>query len=78
MRYAIFSGTWEDAPPRDSEGPLWLESVNDLNVAIRRMEELARETPGRYFVYNTAPIQLVAKFDSRAAQVIPMKERKTA
>jgi hypothetical protein len=46
LLYDIFSGAVDD-------DPLWLEAVKDLNAATVRMEERAREIPGRYFIFSS-------------------------
>jgi len=50
----IFSGKTE----RDA---IWLESVKGLEVAIARMEQIAAEKPGQYFVFSTASNTVLAK-----------------
>jgi hypothetical protein len=44
--YHVFSGSRE-------KDPLWLESVEGLGTANERMEQLAAEKPGPYFIFST-------------------------
>jgi hypothetical protein len=32
--------------------PVWMEAVQDLEIANRRIEELARRSPAEYFVFS--------------------------
>jgi len=44
--FHVFSGF------RDKD-PLWLDSVEGLGTANERMEQLAAEKPGPYFIFST-------------------------
>lgn len=56
--YDIFKGaTTKDA--------IWLEAVAGLSSARRRMEEVAKGTPGRYFVFDHESHAIVARTDTR-------------
>jgi len=44
--YHVFSGS------RDKDA-LWLESIEGLGAANERMEQLAAEKPGPYFIFST-------------------------
>jgi len=44
--FDIFRG----APDKDA---MWLEAVEELGIAFDRMKELAAESPGPYFVFDT-------------------------
>jgi len=44
--FDIFRG----APDKDA---IWLEAVESLGIAFDRMKELATESPGPYFVFDT-------------------------
>jgi len=54
-RYHIFSGLSEDA--------LWVEAVDSLRNAYRRMKKLAAAFPGPYFIYSAETYKIVATFD---------------
>ncbi|HWF38234.1 MAG TPA: hypothetical protein VG322_06935 [Candidatus Acidoferrales bacterium] len=56
-RFDIFSG----APDKDA---MWLEVVTGLAGARERMEEIAREIPGRYFVFSIHSRVLLATVDT--------------
>ena len=43
--FDIFSG----APDRDAR---WLETVEGLGASLERLNEIAAENPGRYFVFD--------------------------
>ena len=45
---------------------LWLESVEGLDAATRRMHEIATKRPGMYFVLNLRDRLVVAKTDTRS------------
>jgi hypothetical protein len=42
--FDIFSGTFE-------ENPSWVATVGGLSNTRERMEQIARENPGRYFIF---------------------------
>ena len=56
-RFDIFSG----APDKDA---VWIEAVPGLSNARERMEEIAREIPGRYFVFSIHSRALLATIDT--------------
>lgn len=56
-RFDIFSGTIDD-------GPVWMEAVRGLTRAQQRMEEMAREHPGKYFVFSTFSHTVLALTDT--------------
>jgi hypothetical protein len=37
---------------KDSNGTLWLNSFPNLEAAIARAKELAKERPGEYFIFS--------------------------
>jgi hypothetical protein len=39
--------------------PIWVEAVEDLLKASVRIEELALQSPGEYFVFNQQTSQIV-------------------
>ena len=47
------------------EGVLWLESVEGLANAQRRMDQIAEEKPGAYFVYNIQTASILARTNTR-------------
>lgn len=51
LKLDIFSGTPDDAP-------VWICAVDGLSNAREKMERLAKDTPGRYFIFH-APEQTV-------------------
>ena len=46
---------------------MWLEAVEGLSKATTRMQERARQFPGRYFVYRAEEKTVLAAVDSLAA-----------
>jgi hypothetical protein len=52
--FEIFSGTIE-------KGALWIESAIGLEMATNRMNVLAGNRPGEYFVFDGQSNQVVAK-----------------
>lgn len=55
-RYDIFS------VDEDGEG-VWQFSAESLWNAKKKMEELARNKPGKYFVFSVTEDRVVARFD---------------
>ena len=60
-KYPIFSGRFPDTDV------LWLESVVGLAAARERMQNLAAQEPGPYFVFSTSIHAVVATIDSTPA-----------
>jgi len=65
LKLDIFSGGID-------ENALWLERVEGLENAKRRMEERATKSPGRYFVFCDFSHTAVAQIDTSA--IIPSEE----
>jgi hypothetical protein len=57
--YDIFSGS------RD-HGALWVDFAEDFESAKRRMEELARLKPGKYFIYSAKISGIMQEIDTSA------------
>ncbi|MGB7433961.1 MAG: hypothetical protein WBW49_00985 [Candidatus Acidiferrum sp.] len=57
--YEIFLGS------RDKDA-LWLEAVEGLGAACDRMNELAAQCPGPYFVFCTSTHKVLASVDTHA------------
>jgi hypothetical protein len=55
--FDIFAG----APDKDA---LWLEAVDGLSSARRRMEEIAKANPGRYFVFAVRGHAVLAQIET--------------
>jgi hypothetical protein len=55
--YEIFSGRFPNA------NVLWLEAVVGLDAARERMQTLAAQKPGSYFVWCTSSSAVVASVD---------------
>jgi hypothetical protein len=55
-RFDIFSGQLE-------KGANWLETVEDLDTARRRIKEIAGKEPGVYFVFSADSRSIVAKIE---------------
>jgi hypothetical protein len=66
--YDIFSGEPDGSA-------LWVESVKGLTLARARMDQIAAEKPGEYFLFSTATNAVVAR-PSAAAQ--PEARRKAS
>lgn len=45
--------------------PVWMESVQNLETAKRRLTELARRSPGEYFVFSQETEEIVCETPSR-------------
>ena len=59
--FDIFAGFGSNA--------LWLECVEGLDAATKRMHELAAKRPGMYFVLNLYDRVIVAKGDTRSQAI---------
>jgi hypothetical protein len=55
--FDIFSG----GPEKD---PMWLETVEGLSGARERMEQLAAQKPGHYFLFSTAAQAILAEIET--------------
>ena len=69
--FDIFSGS-EDNDAR------WIEVVEGLSNARQRIEELAADSPGRYFVFDSKTYSVVAQIDSRSVLTWPKSKVKSA
>jgi hypothetical protein len=58
--YDIFSGL----PDKSAK---WLESVEGLDGAQRRMRELSEQSPGQYFIFSVWNSSIVAQVDTANA-----------
>lgn len=57
--FDIFSG-------KIGENPVWMEAVEGLSHARARMNDLAAQIPGRYFVYSLSKRVIVAEIETFA------------
>jgi hypothetical protein len=60
MEYDIFSG-------HDHEDAIWIDAVDGLAAAADRMNQLAREKPGPYFVFCTNKYKILICIDTSAS-----------
>ena len=58
MKYGIFSGSYL------TEDAVWLESVEGLNATYDRIEKIANEHPGKYFIFSSDKRKAVASIDT--------------
>lgn len=58
--YDIFRG----ATKKDA---IWIEAVSSLSTARRRMEEIGKKSPGRYFLFSQETHAIVERIDTRKA-----------
>jgi hypothetical protein len=56
-RLDIFSGTID-------ESPVWMEAVRGMVRARQRMNEMAEEAPGKYFIFSTFSHTILAITDT--------------
>lgn len=70
-KFDIFSGTRE----KDAR---WIEAVEGLSEANERMQQLAVQKPGMYFIFCTASNTVVASIETFATPHQPSKSRSTA
>ena len=45
--------------------PVWMEAVQDLETANRRVRELAARSPGEYFVFSQGSQEIVSSTPPR-------------
>jgi hypothetical protein len=57
--YDILRGTWDEIDT-------WLETVVGVNEAKMRMKQIAREKPGKYFVFCVVDQSIIASVDTGA------------
>jgi len=57
------------------KNPKWLESVSGLTNARKRMEELAAEIPGQYFIFNAWNGCVLVQVDTQAKPVSASKAK---
>lgn len=56
LTFDIFSGVFE-------RNALWVEAVQGLDHATKRMEQIASQKPGQYFVFCSTTHAVVASTD---------------
>jgi hypothetical protein len=56
-RLDIFAGTLD-------ENPVWMEAVRGMVRARQRMNEMAAEAPGKYFIFSTFSHTVLAITDT--------------
>lgn len=61
MEYDIFSG-------HDDGNAIWVDAVDGLAAAADRMNQLAREKPGPYFVLCTTKYKILTSIDTCTAE----------
>ena len=49
--------------------PVWMEAVQDIETAKRRMGELARRSPGEYFVFSQEDQEIVGTTAPRSFEL---------
>lgn len=59
--FEIFRGHYRD------KSAVWLEAVESLAAARARMEKIAAEAPGHYFVFSVHDRLVLAVVDTRMA-----------
>jgi hypothetical protein len=55
-RFDVFSGTDNNAQ--------WIEVVEEMDTALRRMEFYAAKCPGKYFVFNRSEHTVASSIDT--------------
>jgi hypothetical protein len=69
-RFDIFSGTNNNAQ--------WIEVVEGLDTATRRMEFYAAKSPGKYFVFNCSEHTIANSVDTPPSGSAAIKKVKRA
>jgi len=62
------SGTFDIFSGHQDGDAVWLEAVEGLGTAYERMKKLARDTPGRYFIFDAHHHKVLALTDSSLSQ----------
>jgi len=70
-KFDIFSGD------RDRNAR-WIEAVEGLAKANERMQQLAEQRPGKYFIFYSGTHTVVASIETCAKSQQPAKSRSTA
>jgi hypothetical protein len=50
--------------------PVWMESAQDVETAKRRLAELARRSPGEYFIFSQETQEIVCETPVRYFDVV--------
>lgn len=61
--FDIFSGA-------EDENGLWVEAIEGLAGAHRRMWQIAAENPGRYFLFSSTDQSVLTRVDTRPRAMI--------
>ena len=67
-KFDIFSG-------RIDKNALWIESVEGLSNARERMEQIATEKPGQYFIFSSMSHSVLAQIETFARIHEPSRAR---
>jgi hypothetical protein len=62
--FDIFSGA-----PEENDG-LWIEAIEGHSTAHQRMEQIAAEKPGRYFLFSCTEQSVLKRLDTRSRATI--------
>jgi hypothetical protein len=57
LTFDIFSGVFE-------QNALWVEAVQGIDHATKRMEQIASDKPGKYFIFCSATHAVVSSTDT--------------
>ena len=55
-----------DILKKDAAALVWVEAVNDLEIAKLRIQELAARSEGEYVIFDQRTRQIVARIDATA------------
>ncbi len=69
--FDIFSGALD-------KNAIWLECVNGLSNARERMEQIAAEKPGRYFVFSIGSRSILAQTETFGKPELALGKQDTA
>jgi hypothetical protein len=61
-KFDIFCGRFPDP------NVVWVDAVEGLAAACKRMEQIAAEKPGRYFVFNASDRTVLATTDTHPSE----------
>ena len=69
--FDIFRGTID-------KDAVWIEVAEGLSSACQRMEQIASDSPGQYFVHDPKSRSVVAQIDNRKVLPWPAAKAKSA
>jgi hypothetical protein len=67
-KFDLFSG-------ESDKDAVWMEAVSGLSNARERMEALAQQVPGKYFLFSSSSRSILAKIDTSQRRTNVLRAR---